>query len=177
MQKIIIIIMLFLSCQLHAANVDQWVEIGSAKYEVKKQDQEICPYIVKFFLPFGANSIPDTKEGLYPMRFELTWAEDYPIEKVRDLFLFQLESHFDDPEGFILYNNFIQIFMKKLKPAKKGDVWLFENYPDEGTRVFVGEKKIHHLIGVEFNRAMYNSWLNVNLKLTSQLLSKLENKK
>lgn len=173
MKKLVLIWFTLMSIQLHAGNVEQWVEIGKGAYEIRKGTDEICPYEVTFYLPYGANVLSDTKEGLYPMRFELTWHEDYSVEKVRELMLFQLESHFDDPEGFKLYNNFIQIFLKKLKSAKKGDVWLFENYPDEGTRLFIKEKKIHHLIGVEFNRAMYQSWLNENPILTSQLLSKL----
>jgi hypothetical protein len=174
MKKIIFILLTTISLVVSSQPVERWVEVGSTPYKIKMNGELITPYEVKLYLPYGSKNIADTKEGLYPMRFELTWLEEkYSTERVHELFHYQIESHFDDPEGFKLYENFIQLFIKKLVPTKKGDVWLFENYPDEGTRVFINDKQIHHIIGVEFNRAMYRSWLHENPILTAHLLSKL----
>ena len=173
-KTILFIYLILLTFNSFSQTVKRWVEVGSAVYEIKLDSMLIIPYKVKLYLPYGTINIQDTKDGLNPMRFELTWIYDkFPTVKVKKLFQHQIESHFDDPEGFKLYKNFIQLFINKLPPTKKGDVWLFENFPDEGTRVYVGDKQIHHIIGVEFNRAMYQSWLNESPILTAQLLSKL----
>ncbi len=174
LKTLLFIYLAMISLVSNSQTVERWVEVGSAIYKTKKNGMILTPYKVTLYLPYGSKNIKDTKEGLYPMRFELTWLKDtYSTEEVHSLFSHQIKSHFDDKEGYKLYNNFIKLFIKKLEPTKKGDVWLFENHPDEGTRVFIKEKQIHHLIGVEFNRAMYRSWLNESPVITAQLLSKL----
>jgi len=147
-----------------------WVEIGEGTYEFGFT----YPYKIKFFVPYGVRNIKDIKAGLFPMRFELNWlAIEYPKEKVQKLFNKQIEEHFSSPANFKLSNNLIHLFLRKLPPVKKHDQWVFTYYPDEGAKLFIKDKKIHHLVGAELNRALVQSWLDQSPVLTANLLKRL----
>ncbi|MFK8010564.1 MAG: chalcone isomerase family protein [Marinicellaceae bacterium] len=148
----------------------QWVEIGEGTYD----HGFIFPYKIKLFIPFGVRSIEDLKEGLLPMRFKLKWL---PIElskkKVKGIFYTQLKDNFNNMEGFKLSSNIIEQFLKQLPKIKKHDQWVFDYYPDEGTKFYLKDKKIYHLVGAEINRALIQSWVNKNPMLTSNLFNRL----
>lgn len=165
-----LLLTLMLSNTVFAQKEISWVEIGEGTYD----HGFIFPYKIKLFVPIGVRNIADLKEGLLPMRFQLDWLPiELSQEKVKDIFLNQLKNHFNNPEGYKLSVNIIEYFLKKLPEVKKHNIWLFEYFPDEGTKLFIQNEKIHQLVGAEINRALIQSWVNKNPMLTSNLFNRL----
>lgn len=148
----------------------RWVEIGAGTYEYGF----LYPYKVKLSIPFGARNIEDVKGGLLPMKFDLQWLlMSYSQEEVEKLFMTQLEEGYASKESFMLAQNIIQYFLSKLPATKKHDEWTFVYYPDEGSKLFIDGKKVHHLVGAEFNRGLMNSWIEKSPVLTANLFNRL----
>ncbi|VAW36651.1 hypothetical protein MNBD_GAMMA01-536 [hydrothermal vent metagenome] len=165
-----LILVLFIANIVSAQDKTHWVEIGKGTYEYGF----IYPYKVKFYVPYGVRNIAEIKQGLVPMKFELDWLLiNYPQTKVQKLFSKQLEKHYASTGSFKLSNNLIKSFLNKLPAVNKHDKWTFTYYPDEGSRLFITDKKIHHLVGAELNRALLQSWLNKNPVLTANLFNRL----
>jgi hypothetical protein len=147
-----------------------WVKIGEGTYDYGF----IFPYKIKFHVPYGVRNIGDIKEGVIPMKFDLDWLPlDYNKSNIEKLFNAQLEDFYTDTESFKLSHNIIQQFLNKLPAIVKHDLWVFTYYPDEGTKLFINNNKIHHLVGSELNRALYESWLKKNPVLTANLFKRL----
>jgi hypothetical protein len=148
----------------------QWVNIGEGTYD----QGFLFPYKVKLFVPFGIRDIQDIKNGVIPMKFELDWLlMTAAKEQVMKIFSNQIKEHYDNPEDYRLAKNIINQFLDKLPAVNKHDIWVFEFYPDTGTLLYIKDKKIHHLVGAEFNRALQQSWLDKNPVLTSNLFTRL----
>lgn len=162
------VFLVFAHC-LSAETVSRWVHVGEVDYELKTS----TPYHIKLYLPYGAKDIGDLKEYLYPMRFEITWLEPVSADSVKLLFKRQIRNHFPDKEALRLYKHYIRFFTKKLKATKADDVWVFEYFPDEGIRLFINDKLVHLMIGVELNRALLRSWMEFHPIMTSKLINKL----
>ena len=169
--KLIIIVLLVTnSLSANSLNKTHWVKIGQGTYD----HGFIFPYKIKFYVPYGERNIRDIKKGVIPMKFELKWLLlDLTKPKVEQMFSKQLEEAYNDNESFKLSYNVIQQFLNKLPTIVKHDNWVFTYYPDEGTQLFIDDKKIHHIVGSELNRALYQSWLNKNPVLTSNLFKRL----
>jgi hypothetical protein len=147
-----------------------WVKIGGGTYDYGF----LFPYKIKFHVPYGVRNIGDIKEGVIPMKFDLEWLPlNFKKEKIEKLFNTQLENFYSNPESFKLSHNIIHQFLNKLPSVIKHDKWVFIYYPDEGTQLFIDDKKIHHLVGSELNRALYESWLKKNPVLTANLFKRL----
>jgi hypothetical protein len=148
----------------------RWVKIGEGTYDYGF----IFPYKMKFHVPYGVRNIQDIKRGVIPMKFDLKWLPlEFTKEKVEMMFSKQFEEYYSDKESFKLSHNIINQFLNKLPSIVKHDKWVFTYYPDEGTQLFIDDKKIHHLVGSELNRALYQSWLNKNPVLTANLFKRL----
>jgi len=170
MKKFYTIIILILSTCVCAHDKTHWVEIGDGTYDYGFD----FPYKIKLYVPFGVRDIPDIKEGLFPMKFELSWLLfDSSQKGVQDLFANQIKDNYLDKESHKLSEIVIGYFLKKLPTVKKHDSWTFTYYPDEGTKLYIDEKMIHHLVGAELNRALVQSWLNKNPALTANLFNRL----
>lgn len=171
--KTILTLFIFLTATLAQANPNSkthWVNIGKGTYG----QGFLFPYRVKLFVPYGERNIPDIKEGVTPLKFELEWLLiNAPKKQIRKIFTDQIREHYSNPESYILSKNIINLFLKKLPTVKKHDSWIFEYYPDEGTKLFINNKQIHHLVGAELNRALIQSWLNKSPVLTSYLFTRL----
>ena len=169
-QSIFISTLLLVSLSISAQNKTNWVKIGQGTYD----HGFIFPYKIKLYVPIGVRNIADLKEGLLPMKFVLDWLPiELSKEKVEKIFNSQLKDNFNDIDSFELSVNIIQQFLKKLPEIKKHDIWMFEYYPDEGTKLYIHTVKVHHLVGAEINRALIQSWINKNPMLTSNLFSRL----
>ncbi len=169
-QSLVILTVLFVSLTVSAQKQNNWVEIGEGSYD----HGFIYPYKIKLFVPIGERNIADFKEGLLPMKFSLDWLSiKLTKDKVKKIFFSQLKDNFDDKETFDLYYYVIQQFLKTLPSIKKHDKWSFEYYPDEGTKLYIENKNIHHIVGAELNRALIQSWINKNPMLTSNLFNRL----
>jgi hypothetical protein len=165
-----ILAILLVSFSIQSRENTHWVNIGEGTYDYGF----IFPYKIKFYVPYGVRNIPDIKEGVIPMKFDLDWLPiSYKKEKVEKLFNNQLENHYGDQESFKLAKNAIHHFLKKLPAINKHDQWVFTYYPDEGTKLFIKDKKVHHLVGSELNRALVQSWINKNPVLTANLFKRL----
>ncbi|MCF6317705.1 MAG: chalcone isomerase family protein [Proteobacteria bacterium] len=173
--KTILTLFIFLIASLAQAQASpnsetHWVNIGEGTYG----QGFLFPYKVKLFVPYGERSIHDIKEGVIPLKFELDWLLiDAPEKKVRKIFTQQIREHYPSSESYTLSKNIINLFLKKLPTVKKHDSWAFEYYPDEGTKLYINNQKIHHLVGAELNRALIQSWLNQSPVLTSNLFIRL----
>jgi len=166
----LIVTLFFLTNMAVAQDRTRWVEIGEGTYEYGF----IYPYKIKLSVPFGVRNIADIKEGLSPMKFSLIWLPImYSQENVKKLFLSQFEKGYSNKESFMLAKNIINFFLKKLPATEKHNEWVFIYYPDEGSKLFINDKKIHHLVGAEFNRALVHSWLDKSPVLTANLLNRL----
>ena len=162
------LIILFKTASAHEEN--RWIEIGEGTYD----HGFIFPYKIKLFVPYGVRDIPDLKEGLLPMRFQLSWLPmKLSKKKVKAIFLSQLKNNFSSEEGYKLYAYVIDSFLNKLPKIKKHDIWVFDYFPDQGTKFYLKEQKVHQLIGAEINRALIQSWVNKNPMLTSNLFNRL----
>lgn len=170
-KKTTILSLLFLlSNTVFAQSKPKWVEIGEGTYKAGF----IYPYKVQLSVPYGVRNIEELKQGLLPMRFELDWLPNNTTKKeIKKLFSNQLEEKFDSIESFKLSKNLIHLFLRKLPIAKRHDHWVFEYYPDEGTKLFIDNDKIYHLVGAELNRALINSWINKSPVLTANLFNRL----
>ena len=163
-------VLIFLTNLVYAQDKTRWVEIGEGTYEYGF----IYPYKIKLSVPFGVRNIADIKDGLVPMKFNLTWLQiEYSQEKVQKLFLSQFEKGYSDKESFMLSKNIINYFLNKLPLIKKHNEWVFVYYPDEGTKLLINDRKIHHLVGAELNRALVRSWLHKSPVLTANLFNRL----
>ncbi len=173
LQKILLISVLFsvvLASNSLAKDKTRWMAIGEGTYEYGY----VFPYKVKLYVPFGHRNIEEMKQGLLPLKFELDWLLlKLPKEKVGQLFNEQLELSYTNKESFKLSNNMIRLFIRKMPAVTKHDIWTFIYYPDLGTKLFIKDKKIHHLVGSEINRALIDSWLNKNPILTNNLFQRL----
>ncbi len=166
----VLLSLLILSLCAFGQTKPKWVEIGEGTYKAGF----IYPYKVKLFVPYGVRDIAELKQGLLPMRFELTWLPNFTSQKeIKKLFSSQLEEKFDSVESFKLSKNLIHLFLRKLPETKRHEKWVFEYYPDMGTKLFIHEKKIYHLVGAELNRALIDSWINKSPVLTANLLNRL----
>ncbi len=171
--KTILALFIFLTSTLGQAKPDSethWVNIGKATYG----QGFLFPYKIKLFVPYGVRNIHDIKEGVIPVKFELDWLLiNAPQKKIKKIFTQQIREHYSNPESYMLSKNIINLFLKKLPAVKKHDSWIFEYYPDEGTKLYINNQQIHHLVGAELNRALIHSWLNKNPVLTSSLFNRL----
>lgn len=148
----------------------RWVNIGNGIFE----HGFLYPYKINFFVPYGVRDIEEIKQGLFPMKFELLWLpNDSTHDEVEKIFSKQLEENFNNPENYRLSKNLINLFLKKLPQTKRHDQWVFIYFPDEGTRLYIEEEKIHHIAGAELNRVLIQSWLNKTPVLTANLLNRL----
>jgi hypothetical protein len=164
-----ILVLLFISFTV-SAQTTRWVDIGEGTYE----QGFLFPYKIKFSVPFGVRDIDDIKLGLHPMKFEINWLlPNATKDIVSKVFFDQLKEKYENKESFRLSKNLIHYFLNKLPAIIKHDKWLFVYYPDVGTKLFIHEEKIHHLVGAEFNRALIGSWLDKNPVLTSHLFNRL----
>jgi len=165
-----ILLLIFLTGHVVAQNKTQWVAIGEGTYN----HGFIYPYKIKLYVPKGFRDIEELKLGLIPLKFKLKWL---PIKlsgnDIQKMFREQLKEYFSTKEGFDLSKNIISRFLKKLPAIKKYDEWVFTYYPDVGSKLYIHDKQIHHLVGAEFNRALIQSWLNKSPVLTSNLLNRL----
>lgn len=147
-----------------------WVNIGEGTFH----QGFIFPYKIKLYIPYGVRNIDDIKEGVIPMKFDLDWLlVEPPIKDVKQIFSNQIRDNYSNPESYRLGKNIIGLFLKHLPSVKKHDHWVFEYYPDEGTKLYINNEIIHHLIGAELNRALIQSWLNKSPVLTSNLFTRL----
>ena len=147
-----------------------WVNIGEGTYA----QGFLFPYRVKLFVPYGVRDINDIKEGVIPLKFELDWLLIKSSQKeVKKIFTNQIREYYSTLESYKLSKNIINLFLTKLPVVNKHDLWVFEYYPDEGTKLYINNKLIHQLIGAEFNRALIQSWLNKSPVLTSNLFTRL----
>ena len=125
-------------------------------------------------VPYGQTNIDDIKAGLVPVRFSLKWLPPaMPQEKVAAYFHDSLKKHFADAADFQRNQAGIKRLLAALPATRKHDLWHIEYDPDAGTLIFVGERKVHHLVGASLNRALLNNWLNDNPVTTAQLLNRL----
>jgi hypothetical protein len=167
---IFIVLMIASSVFANTNDKTHWVKIGEGTYDYGF----IFPYKIKFHVPYGERNIGDIKKGVIPMKFDLEWLPlNYKKSKVEKLFNTQLKGFYSDQESFKLSHNIIQQFLNKLPAIVKHDKWVFTYYPDVGTQLFIEDIKIHHLVGSELNRALYESWLNKNPVLTANLFKRL----
>lgn len=151
-------------------NKTHWVNIGKGTFD----QGFLFPYKVKLYVPFGERDIPDIKNGAIAMRFQLEWLlKDASQDQVQKLFKTQIRDNYTDMHSYRLSKNLISFFLKKLPSIKKKDQWIFEYYPDAGTILYIKDKKIHHLVGAELNRALLDSWINKNPVLTNNLFTRL----
>lgn len=166
----ILFVMLVFANIAQAQKQIQWIEIGEGTYD----HGFIFPYKLKLFIPIGVRDINDLKEGLQPMRFRLQWL---PIKlsqtKVKEIFDSQLKKNFNSDESYKISTNSIAVFLSKLPKIKKHDIWTFDYFPDQGTKLIIKEQKIYQLVGAEINRALIQSWINKNPMLTSNLFNRL----
>ncbi len=171
MKKILVLLsLLILSLSVYAQSKLQWVEIGEGTYKAGF----IYPYKVQLSVPYGVRNIAELKQGLLPMRFELIWLPITTTKKeIKKLFSNQLEEKFDSVSSFKLSKNLIYLFLRKLPATKRHEHWVFEYYPDIGTKLFIKDKKIYHLVGAELNRALIDSWINKSPVLTANLFNRL----
>ncbi len=147
-----------------------WVNIGEGTYD----QGFLFPYRVKLFVPYGVRDINDIKEGVIPLKFELDWLLIKSSKKeVKKIFTNQIREYYSNPESYKLSKNLINLFLTKLPTVNKHDLWVFEYYPDEGTKLYFNNKQIYHVVGAEFNRALIQSWLNKSPVLTSNLFTRL----
>lgn len=171
--KTILTITILLMVSLAQANSDartHWVNIGEGTYD----QGFIFPYKIKLYIPYGVRSIEDIKEGVIPMKFDLKWLLiDSPAKDIKNIFSNQIRDNYSNSENYKLAKNIVGFFLKKLPAVKKHDNWIFEYYPDEGTKLYIDNKQIHHLVGAELNRALIHSWLNKSPVLTSNLFTRL----
>jgi len=104
----------------------------------------------------------------------LNWLPNLTTKKeIKKLFSNQLEEKFDSVASFKLSKNLIYLFLRKLPETKRHEHWVFEYYPDIGTKLFIQDKKIYHLVGAEINRALIDSWINKSPVLTANLFNRL----
>jgi len=165
-----VLLSLVLSLSAYGQTKPNWVAIGQDTY----QTGFIYPYKLQLSVPYGIRDIAELKQGLLPMRFDLTWLPNITTKKeIKQLFNNQLEEKFDSVESFKLSKNLIHLFLRKLPEASRHDRWIFEYYPDVGTKLFIQDKKIYHLVGAEINRALIDSWINKNPVLTANLFNRL----
>lgn len=166
----LLVSLLLLSLSVFAQSKPKWVEIGEGTYKAGF----IYPYKVQLSVPYGVRNIAELKQGLLPMRFELTWLPMTTSKKeIKKLFSNQLEEKFDSVASFKLSKNLIYLFLRKLPETKRHEHWVFEYYPDRGTKLFIQDKKIYHLVGAEINRALIDSWINKSPVLTANLFNRL----
>ena len=165
-----LLILFIASSVAHEQGKTRWIEIGEATYELGLS----FPYKVKLFVPFGKRNIAEMREGLIPLKIELDWLLiKLPKEEVGQLFHNQLQQSYKNEESFRLSKNLIYLFTRKMPEITKHDKWYFIYYPDLGTQLMIGDKKIYHLVGSEINRALLDSWINKNPMLTNSLFQRL----
>ena len=156
--------------RLNSTKDVRWISIGEGTYI----NGFTYPYKVKLSVPYGEKNISDMKQGLIPMKFTLLWLPfDFSKKSTQALFTTQIKSKFTPKESYVIYLNVINKFIEKLPATIRGDEWVFIYHPDQGTKLFIKDKLIHHLIGAAFNRALINSWINDNPVLTSHLFTRL----
>jgi hypothetical protein len=170
MKTLLKIFLLSLVLSVNANDKTQWVEIGEGTYEYGFT----YPYKLKMSVPFGVRDIEDIKQGLLPIKFNIQWLPiNYSQEQVKKLFNDQFKNSYDSKESYILAKNIINYFLSKLPATKKHDEWVFTYFPDEGSKLYIDNKKIHQLVGAELNRALIQSWLNKSPVLTANLFNRL----
>lgn len=166
----ILLVLLFINFNSFSHNEIRWVDIGEDTYN----HGFIYPYKVKLSVPYGERNIEDIKEGLIAMKFSINWLPTkFSKTNVRTLFSSQLENFYSNEENHRLSKNLIGYFLKKLPSTKRHDTWEYIYLPDEGTRLFIDNEIIHHLVGADINRALLQSWLNKSPVLTSALFKRL----
>ncbi len=166
----VLLSLIILSLSAYGQSNPKWVKIGEGTYK----SGFTYPYKVQLSVPYGVRNIAELKQGLLPMRFELIWLPNTTTKKeIKKLFSNQLEEKFASVESFKLSKNLIHLFLRKLPETKRHEHWLFEYYPDVGTKLFIKDKKVYHLVGAQINRALIDSWINKSPVLTANLFNRL----
>lgn len=148
----------------------QWVPVG--KSDILWNFTYV--FSLSLQVPYGETRIDDIKQGLVPIRFSLQWLPpEMSQEKVAAYFRESLKKHFSDEAAFQRNQRSIERFLQALPATSKHDLWHIEYDPDAGTLIFVGERRVHHLVGAGLNRALLDTWLNDNPVTTARLLNRL----
>lgn len=166
----IIIIFIFLSAlnPIHAKT--QWVKIGEGTYN----QGFLYPYKLSLSVPYGVRNIHDIKQMQYELKFNLDWLlVDSSQKDIKNLFRNQLKAKFSSEENFNLYTRMIDLFLESLPAVKKHNQWEFVFSPDIGTKLYIEDKLVYHLVGSDINKALIHSWLNNDPVLTSNLFTRL----
>lgn len=164
--SILILVSLFASVQAKT----QWVKIGEGTYN----QGFIYPYKISLSVPYGVRNIHDIKQMQYEMKFSLDWLLVESSQKqVKKLFRNQLKEKFSSQETFKLYTHVIGLFLDSLPVVKKHNQWNFIFSPDAGTKLYINQKLVYHLVGSDINKALIHSWLNKDPVLTSNLFTRL----
>jgi len=148
----------------------RWVTVGQASI----QWHYMHVFRLSLQVPYGQTNIQDIKDGLVPLRFTLSWLPPHMSqEKVAAYFTESLQKHFSSDSDFVRNRPRIERFLRSLPATHKHDLWHIEYDPDAGTLIFIGDHKVHHLVGASLNRALLDTWLDDNPVTTAQLLSRL----
>ena len=169
-KKLLFLLILIAATFVSVEAKTQWVKIGEGTYN----QGFIYPYKLSLYVPYGVRNIHDIKQMQYEMKFKLDWllmeASDQQVIKI---FRQQLKENFSSTENFKLYTHVIESFLNSLSSIKKHNQWAFIYSPDVGTRLYINEKEVHHLVGSDINKALMNSWLKKDPVLTSNLFTRL----
>jgi hypothetical protein len=169
-KPVFILTLIFVGAFASAQAKTHWVRIGEGTYN----QGFTFPYKISLFVPYGVRNIHDIKQMQYEIKINLDWLLIESSQKqIKQLFQTQLKEKFSSEENFKLYTRMIDLFLDSLPAVKKHNQWEFIFSPDVGTKLYIDNQLVYHLVGSDLNKALINSWLNKDPVLTSNLFTRL----
>ncbi len=132
------------------------VLVGSAE----RSYQFVTYYDCAIYAPNGIKTVNRIVSEVTPKRLELVWRiPSLSRERIETYWREQIKGSFQD-EGALLRNwQRVEQFADKVGGLTRGQRLAFNFLPDAGTRVYLDDEPLTTLVGVEFNRAVWDIWL------------------
>ena len=123
-------------------------------------DRNYVPfYAAALYLPVSVRSTDQLLSGMAPYRVTIVWQiPALGADRVAEYWL----KAFTEAAGadrLPRIRNQVERFLDLFGEAKHGQTILFDYIPDAGMRIFVDDKPVGQLAGVEFNKVLLSIWL------------------
>ncbi|MBL8300359.1 MAG: chalcone isomerase family protein [Rhodanobacteraceae bacterium] len=123
-------------------------------------DRNFVPfYAAALYLPTSVRNLEQLQSGLSPYRMVIVWQIPLLAEPQVEEYWRKAFADAAGPERLGRIKLGVERFVELFGVAQHGQTILFDYVPDAGMRVFIDNKPIGQLAGVEFNTALLSIWL------------------
>jgi hypothetical protein len=123
-------------------------------------DRNFVPfYAAALYLPSSVRNLDQLQSGLSPYRMVVVWQIPALDEAHVEEYWRKAFTDAAGPERLGRIKSGVDRFVEIFGEARHGQMILFDYMPDAGMRIFIDDKPVGQLPGVEFNMALLSIWL------------------